>query len=188
MTQPLLQAPIVDGTALVDHDLALLVNFTLDSLWKSDAKGVPTRQARRAREDLIGVGGWAHKTFWVMPRFAERGVDCDVLQRVLDWTKAAWPKVDWNQFRPMVRATVPLRLVKNVAKGPFLEAVASNAGNAPVFSWQVNGTSVPNSGSVLPLVDVPAGASIQVTLTSNSSCLTMNAPTAHRTAVGIAQR
>ena len=42
---------------------------------------------------------YAHKIYWVIPRFIDFGADCKLIEGVKDWSKLAWPKISWERFQ-----------------------------------------------------------------------------------------
>ncbi|MFK7827708.1 MAG: PA14 domain-containing protein [Oligoflexales bacterium] len=41
---------------------------------------------------------YAHKIYWLIPRLINFGADCNLIDRVKDWSKSAWPRISWDQF------------------------------------------------------------------------------------------
>ena len=41
---------------------------------------------------------YAHKIYWVIPRFINFGADCNLIDDLKDWSASAWPKINWNKF------------------------------------------------------------------------------------------
>ena len=41
---------------------------------------------------------YAHKIFWVIPKFINFGVDCELIDELKAWAKRAWPRVNWDRF------------------------------------------------------------------------------------------
>ena len=41
---------------------------------------------------------YAQKIFWVIPRFIDFGVNCQLVNQLKAWGKSAWPRITWEQF------------------------------------------------------------------------------------------
>ena len=54
-------------------------------------------------QDLLNnneVNHWVDKMYYLIPIFEELGVDYNILMRVYNWSKAAWPFVNWSVIEP----------------------------------------------------------------------------------------
>ncbi len=90
-----------------------------------------------------------------------------MLNRVITWASAAWPKIDFAAQRASFTAYVTLR---QDAQG--MTAILGNAGQAPVLRWTVNGKTVAGSGALLSPGSFVKGDTVLVELTSTAACLT----------------
>ncbi len=41
---------------------------------------------------------YAAKMYYYIPRFKQLGVDCEIMEGVIDWCQEAWPLIDWHVF------------------------------------------------------------------------------------------
>lgn len=39
---------------------------------------------------------YAHKIYWVIPKFVGLGVDCNIIAELQQWASQAWPNIDWE--------------------------------------------------------------------------------------------
>ncbi len=42
---------------------------------------------------------WADKMYDIIPRAQALGADCEVMDRIIDWSKSAWPLIDFEKFK-----------------------------------------------------------------------------------------
>ena len=70
---------------------------------KLDVKEITTEDLL-VENDLLSnreIDHWVDKMYYLIPKFEDLGVDYNVLIRVYNWSKAAWPLVDWNAIEPI---------------------------------------------------------------------------------------
>ena len=69
---------------------------------KLDAKEVTTDDLLIGQDllDNNEVNHWVDKMYYLIPIFEDLGVDYDILMRVYNWSKAAWPFVNWSLIEP----------------------------------------------------------------------------------------
>ena len=93
-------------------------------------------------EEKLGLYYYTDKMYYLIPRFAASGVDCEIINGLIDWSAEAWPNYDWHQFRQLTKSSVILAHNGSdecsVLPTQF-EAKIGNAGDYPVFEWRVNG-------------------------------------------------
>lgn len=61
-------------------------------------------------------GYYADKMYYVIPKFKAEGVDCKIINELIDWSKKAWPLVDFEKFKEkcsIVGTNTPTEISKN---------------------------------------------------------------------------
>ncbi|MCB9615189.1 MAG: hypothetical protein H6722_22355 [Sandaracinus sp.] len=109
---------------------------------------------------------WADHTHWAIGQAGDLGVACDVLDDVVAWAEAAWPRIDFAEQRSHYRAYVQLSPTPD-----GLEALLGNAGDAPRLEWSVGGTAIAFEGTLLPADRFASGDEVTVRLTSDAACV-----------------
>ncbi len=46
-----------------------------------------------------GFGYYADKMYYIIPKFKAEGVDCKIMNELIDWSKRAWPLIDFERFK-----------------------------------------------------------------------------------------
>lgn len=124
-------------------------------------------------ESKIGLFYYTDKMYYLIPKFAELGVDCDVINQLVDWSAEAWPNYDWEQFRSLTQATVQIANEDQLGCGNSvitLNASSGNEGDSPIYEWSVNGNVVGSNAPSFSSDQLVAGDMVTVTLQSNSVC------------------
>ena len=109
---------IEDGDADTDEDMYnegknKLYNLDGSIYWeRGDSNGDMSNKldAKETTTDdlLIGqdlldnneVNHWVDKMYYLIPIFEDLGADYDILMRVYNWSKSAWPFVNWSLIEP----------------------------------------------------------------------------------------
>ncbi len=90
------------------------------------------------------IFNYADKFYYLIPKFKEAGVDCHIMDQLINWSKEAWPLLDWEKFRvtSCIDASNNIRtIVKTAYFGSIpVQSATLNAGavlgvNQPVASF-----------------------------------------------------
>jgi hypothetical protein len=127
---------------------------------------------RTERQETFFVH-YAAKMYYYIPRFQKLGVDCQIMEEVIDWCQKAWPLIDWHVFSNKGEMQLSLLLDddKFCSGTNKITAVATNAVANTVYNWKVNGVTVSGSGNELSTNNVKAGDIVTCQITNNSTCL-----------------
>ncbi|MFY0626746.1 MAG: T9SS type A sorting domain-containing protein [Reichenbachiella sp.] len=126
-------------------------------------------------ENKIGLFYYTDKMYYLLPKFAAMGVDCQIIDELVDWSAEAWPNYDWEQFRSLPQATVQIANEAQIGCGEStitLIAAVGNEGDNPTYEWAVNGSIQGGNESSFSSDQLVAGDLVSVELTSNSTCTT----------------
>ncbi len=143
---------------------------TLDAIEKTEADLLDMAE-------FVGIGWWADKMYYLIPEFAKLGVDCQIIEEIIDWCAEAWPNINWDIFRS--KGELQLQLVlENEENCPEtfnrIKALTSNQGNDPTYDWWVNGNMISIDSDELSIDAVSPGDLVRCRITSNSNCITTN--------------
>ncbi len=124
--------------------------------------------------NYTGLDYWADKFYYLFPEFAKLGVDCQVLEEMIDWCEEAWPNIDWDKFRS--GGELQLSLLSEDSElcsvnSDTITAEASNEGDAPIYEWWVDSEKVINNSKELDVSDIRPGALIKCRVTSSKNCI-----------------
>ncbi|MBB6460443.1 LamG-like jellyroll fold domain-containing protein [Flammeovirga kamogawensis] len=115
---------------------------------------------------------YADHMYWSIQQAIKFGVDCSIVQEMIDWSTEAWPNIDWSfDLTPHLQLQLPNN-AKFFNEINVVKAVVSSEGVSPEYIWEVNGNAVSYYGKELPKNFLHAGDSIVCHFTSNASCLT----------------
>lgn len=126
-------------------------------------------------ESKLGLYYYTDKMYYLIPRFAALGVDCELINRLVDWSAEAWPNYDWEQFRAHTTASVMLAYEAEGSCNPVpesFEAVTGNLGQSPTYIWSVNDVRIPEGSSKLEYAGLEPGDLLQVRVVSDRPCVT----------------
>ncbi|MCV9385250.1 T9SS type A sorting domain-containing protein [Reichenbachiella ulvae] len=135
-------------------------------------------------ESQIGLYYYVDKMYYLLPKFAEAGVDCRIIDQLSDWCAEAWPNYDWEQFKSISSATVLLKTNENLACGEYATefvAIGGNQGSSPRYEWWVNGTKMSTDASTYTDLSLSPGDQVTVHMTSNRDCVDQKVATAQYT-------
>ncbi|TNJ44894.1 T9SS type A sorting domain-containing protein [Tamlana fucoidanivorans] len=123
---------------------------------------------------FVGLDYHADKFYYLFPEFAKLGVDCQILEEMIDWCSEAWPNIDWERFRST--GQLQLDFITNQSEDCSLNATkiiaqTANEGDFPVFEWWIDESKVINNSSELDITEVRPGAKIKCRVTSSKSCI-----------------
>jgi hypothetical protein len=128
-----------------------------------------------AMETRNPFGHYVEKTYYVIPEYAKMGVDCEILDDLIDWADEAWPLIDWDQFKGLAEPQVVLANVSGCDNG--IEARVANTGNNPTFVWEVNGAEVDDTDWTLDPTYYTGGDVVSVRVNGVASCAIKTGPT-----------
>ncbi len=123
---------------------------------------------------------YAAKMYFYIPRFQKLGVDCQIMEEVIDWCQKAWPNIDWHVFSN--KGEMQLNLL--VADEKFcsatnkITAIANNVDANAVYNWKVNGVTSSVTTNELSADNLNVGDIITCQISNNSSCLANKTATA----------
>ena len=124
--------------------------------------------------NYTGLDFWADKFYYLLPEFAKLGVNCQVLEEMIDWCEEAWPNIDWAKFRS--GGELQLSLLSEDSEvcsinSDTITAEASNEGDDPLYEWWVDNEKVINNSKELDVSDIRPGALIKCRVTSSKNCI-----------------
>lgn len=139
-----------------------------------DSKNKKTSDLRNVGQLEGSLDYWADKMYQLFPEFQRLGVDCQILEEMLDWSEEAWPNINWDTFRK--KGELQLNLLSNDAEdcgaiGGTITAQAFNEGDNPNYEWWVNNAKVNNTTSELDVSKLRPGSAIKCRVTSSINCI-----------------
>ncbi|NME70627.1 LamG-like jellyroll fold domain-containing protein [Flammeovirga aprica] len=114
---------------------------------------------------------YADHMYWSIQQAIKLGVDCSIVQELIDWSKEAWPNINWSFNVPPKLTLRKPNNAKFFNEIEFIDAVTSSEGISPKFTWSVNGVVIPYYGKQLPKRFLQSGDSIICEMKSTASCL-----------------
>lgn len=115
---------------------------------------------------------YADHMYWVIPLAQDFGVDCDLIEQMIDWSQEAWPLINWDKFRNNSVANLELTLTENCDTGGFdVMALAENKGSGKL-EWFVNDKKRPGGDVRFEGGNLVPGDVVRCELSANSSCIT----------------
>ncbi len=124
--------------------------------------------------NYTGLDFWADKFYYLFPEFAKLGVDCQILEEMIDWCSEAWPNIDWEQFRSNGELQLDLEPENDEAcavNSNKIMALAYNEGENPIYEWWVNGEKTSNQSNELSIDNIRPGAQVKCRVTSSKNCI-----------------
>ncbi|PQB07670.1 hypothetical protein BST83_11275 [Polaribacter filamentus] len=138
-----------------------------------DSKSKTTSQLKEMT-NYTSLYYWADKFYNLFPEFAKLGVDCEILEEMLDWCEEAWPNIDWNQFRS--KGELQLSLLTDggddcTMNPNTVAAQTTNEGNNPLYEWWVDEEKSSNDTNELDTSNLRPGALVKCRVTSSKNCI-----------------
>ena len=124
--------------------------------------------------NYVGLDFWADKFYYLFPEFSKLGVDCQILEEMIDWCSEAWPNIDWEQFRSTGELQLSLLMDEGEncsVNSKTIQAQSSNEGDHPIYEWWVNGEKILNSTDEFDTSDLREGAVVKCRVTSSKDCV-----------------
>lgn len=156
--------------------------FNKLSTWNRQPNGGSNEldSASKRTEDLIdmsdytGLDFWADKFYYLFPEFQKLGVDCQILEEMLDWCEEAWPNINWSTFRD--DGQLQLALLQETTQdcdvnSNTVTAQVANEGENAIYEWWVNGEKISNDSNELDSSELRPGANIKCRVTSSKDCI-----------------
>ncbi|MEQ9286133.1 MAG: cadherin domain-containing protein [Cyclobacteriaceae bacterium] len=136
---------------------------------------------------------WSDHMYWSIKESIKLGVDCQLIDSLIDWSIKAWPKIKtyedhttteahlFDELRQTSRVGLGLKVVKENNCLPHVEALIANGGTVPNLTWYVNDALVDESSNVLPHTAISPGDIVRCEVEGNSTCTSATANTAVQT-------
>lgn len=124
--------------------------------------------------NYTGLDFWADKFYYLIPEFAKLGVDCMILEEIIDWCEEAWPNIDWAKFRSIGELQLSLLSEEGEdcsANADTITAQAFNEGDDPLYEWWVDDEKVINNSKELDISEMRPGALVKCRVTSSKNCI-----------------
>lgn len=125
-------------------------------------------------ESETGLYFYVDKMYYLIPKFAAMGVDCEIINGLVDWSSEAWPHYDWEQFRALPTTVVQLVNENQVGceqSSITLTAIGSNQGSNPSYEWRINNVKQAGNSDTFTSDDLIAGDQVSVRMVGNSNCI-----------------
>ncbi|MCF6351043.1 MAG: T9SS type A sorting domain-containing protein [Flavobacteriaceae bacterium] len=161
----------IDAVNLPENDLSgwdRLPNGSsnaLDAISKTNADLIP---------GYVGQNRYADKLYDRIPKFIELGIDCQLIESLIDWCEAAWPNITWNVFRNNGELKLNLALDADdecAINTNTITAITTNEGSNPIYEWWIDGNLNNTTTNELDVSNIQSGAIIKCKVTSNSTCI-----------------
>lgn len=130
---------------------------------------------RTERQETFFVH-YAAKMYYYIPRFQQLGVDCEIMEEIIDWCQEAWPLIDWHVFSNHGEMQLQLALddPNFCSETNVIKAIATNADENTIYNWTINGNASPNTGNEFSTENVSPGDIIACQISSGRTCLLDN--------------
>tara|TARA_B100000809_G_scaffold141837_1_gene139400 strand:- start:34119 stop:38813 length:4695 start_codon:yes stop_codon:yes gene_type:complete len=139
-----------------------------------DAIGKKTENLKDM-DDIMGrLDYWADKMYLLFPEFKELGVDCQILEEMIDWSEEAWPNINWSPFRNQGELQLDFLTDQGencATSSNMITAQTTNEGDNPLYEWWVNGEKVVNNTNELDASEIRPGALVKCRVTSSKDCI-----------------
>ncbi|MFM7023216.1 MAG: carbohydrate-binding protein [Flavobacteriales bacterium] len=121
-------------------------------------------------------GHYAAKFYYYIPRFQKLGVDCQIMEDVIDWCQKAWPLIDWHVFSNKGEMQLNLLLADEqfCSSSNKIKAIATNVTANTIYNWKVNGNTAAGTGDEFSTANLQPGDIVTCQISSNSTCLLNN--------------
>ena len=126
---------------------------------------------------FVGLYYHADKFYYLIPEFAKLGVDCQILEELINWCSEAWPNINWDSFRQIGELQLQLLPNENVSCATTANTIIAktvNEGDSPQFEWWINDEKIDEDSNQLDISNYKANTKIRCRVTSNKSCITNN--------------
>jgi hypothetical protein len=126
---------------------------------------------------FVGLYYHADKFYYLIPEFSKLGVDCQILEEIINWCSEAWPNIDWEQFRST--GVLQLNLLTDTNDTCSLNATSiiaqtTNEGSSPTYEWWVDEIKIDNDNKELDISELKSATNIRCRVTSDKSCVSNN--------------
>lgn len=138
-----------------------------------DAISKTTANLRDMRS-AVTLDYWADKMYYLFPEFSSLGVDCQILEEMVDWCEEAWPNIDWTPFRSTgeLQLNMEFKTAEDCdVNSSSVIAQVTNEGDNPIYEWWVNDEKVSNDTNELDTSEIKPGALVRSRVTSSKSCV-----------------
>ncbi|MFY0626747.1 MAG: T9SS type A sorting domain-containing protein [Reichenbachiella sp.] len=126
-------------------------------------------------ESKIGLYYYVDKMYYLIPKFASVGVDCQIINELVDWCDEAWPNYDWEQFRKLPTAVVQLVNENQIGceqSSITFTAIGANQGGNPSYEWRINGIKQSGNADTYTTDDLIPGDEVSVKMMGDNTCIT----------------
>lgn len=123
---------------------------------------------------FVGLYYHADKFYYLIPEFSKLGVDCQILEEIIDWCSVAWPNIDWDKFRSTGELQLDFITDENedcALNTTIITVQTANGGEAPIYQWWIDDIEVSNNTNNLDISEVRPGARIKCRVTGSKPCV-----------------
>lgn len=113
---------------------------------------------------------WADHMYWVIQESINLGVDCQIIDEMIDWSHEAWPLIDFEQFRGNAQPELDLKLNGDLSCISAVEAMPVSEGTITKYDWYVNDLKVSNNNPVFSADNFSAGDWVYCRIKGQNSC------------------
>ncbi|MBB6460470.1 LamG-like jellyroll fold domain-containing protein [Flammeovirga kamogawensis] len=145
----------------------------LDPIDKSAVIDV-TASSADAADDEDFEPLWADHMYWVIEQSINFGLDCEVIQELIDWSEEAWPNIDWSfEMKPQVNLKFNdnAHLYRDLE---YIEAIISTPGEDPIYEWKINGVLSDVTDNKLSTGALQPGDEVTCQAISDATCYDTN--------------
>lgn len=151
-------------------------SFALDPIEKDKVVNVVNFQAedstQTGEQDELTDAWWADHIYWSIQKAGQFGVDCDLIDRMIDWGQRAWPNIDWEPLRNQAAASITLVLEEDCSTGNYTVSADTDYGGEDAdFQWYVNDLLQSFSGSEFESAGLAPGDRVRCSMVSSASCV-----------------
>lgn len=140
---------------------------------------------RNPEKFIAGQFNYTEDYYYLIGKFADLGVDCNVLMRFKDWCKEAWPYYNpknlsgnqpddgrgWDDLlKEKGDILLNLYFEEGLACKSNVIAAAYSAGEKPAFQWTINGVDIDETSNILSSNDYKLGDYITCTVSGSNKC------------------
>ncbi len=131
-------------------------------------------------ESRTGLYYYTDKMYYLIPKFAAIGVECDIINELVDWSSEAWPNYNWDQLRKATQTSIVLSYDSDEMCGELprvFTAVTGNEGQNPLLEWKVNGVVQSENSTEFHFDDIQPGDEVLARVVGDHACINIKEAT-----------
>ncbi|WP_010136335.1 T9SS type A sorting domain-containing protein [Ochrovirga pacifica] len=142
-----------------------------------DAVSKKTSDLKTDMDTFVGLDYWADKMYYLIPQFIDLGVDCNIIEDLISWSKKAWPNIDFEKYRNTTELKLLIDLEDqsecNTNQNVLIAQTTGDVENLK-YEWWIDDQEIENNTNKLSTENINTGARVKCRVTLKDAVCTLN--------------